>query len=238
MADYKKYMFDNFVVSDEEPRKYIPEAVVEAAEEDDAAPEDEVTEAEFVEEKPAAETKEEEKAAPEVSFSQEELDKAVRAAEEKSYEQGYNAAVSEREKAETVLLDSINNRLMTILADVSTNNAEQEQSALRFAVALVRKLLPRLEEGVAVKEVEAFICGNFKNFAKEGSLSFRFNPEIIGDIAPKISRLAEKNDFEGKIAIHKDDSLGLSDCKIEWLNGGVERNTAHALSQVEDLLNN
>lgn len=236
MADYKKYMFDNFVISDEEPRKYIPETVVEPVEAEEAAPaEDEIVEAKTAEAEPVAAAEPEVK---EVSFSQEELDKAVRAAEEQSYEKGYNAAVSEREKAETLLLDSINNRLMTILADVSTNNAEQEQNALRFAVALVRKLLPQLEGEVAVREVEAFVGDNFKNFAKEGSLSFRFNPEIIGDIAPKLSRLAEKNDFEGKIAIHKDDSLGLSDCKIEWLNGGVEKSAAHTISQVEDLLNN
>ncbi len=233
-------MFDNFVISDEEPRKYVPETVVESAEAEEpvaeeAEPaEDETVEVEFAEAEPVVAESE----IKEVSFSQEELDNAVRAAEEQSYEKGYNAAVSEHEKAEAVLLDNINNRLVTILSDVGANNAEQEQNALRFAVALVRKLLPQLEGEVAVREVETFIRENFKNFAKEESLSFRFNPGIIGDIAPKLSRLAEKNDFEGKIAIHKDDSLGLSDCRIEWLNGGVEKNAAHAISQVEDLLNN
>lgn len=231
MADYKKYMFDNFVIPGR-PQKAEPEITVEPVPE----PEEKITDAEFVEAEPVEEKPEVQ--TPAVSYSQEDLDAASRAAEEKGYERGFNAAVSEREKAETVLLDNINNRLMTILADVSTRNTEQEQSALRFAVSLVRKLLPSLEEEVAVKEVEAFISDNFKNFAKEGSLSFRFNPDIIGDIAPKISRLAEKNDFEGKIALHKDDSLGLSDCKIEWKNGGVERSAAHMISQVENLLDN
>lgn len=231
MADYKKYMFDNFVVSDKQEESSVePEAVTEPVIES----EEKITDVEFVEAAPV----EEKPVVQAVSYSQEELDEAARTAEENGYERGYNAAVSEREKAETVLLDNINNRLMTILADVSTRSTEQEQSALRFAVGLVRKLLPSLEEEVAVEEVEAFISDNFKNFAKEGSLSFRFNPDIIGDIAPKISRLAEKNDFEGKIALHKDDSLGLSDCKIEWKNGGVERNTAHMISQVENLLDN
>lgn len=231
MADYKKYMFDNFVVSDKQEEGYVePEAMPEPA----AEPEEKITDIEFVEAAPV----EEKPVVQAVSYSQGEMDEAVRSAEEKGYERGFNAAVTEHEKAETVLLENINNRLMTILADVSTQNTEQEQNALRFAVSLVKKLLPSLEENVAVEEVEAFIGDNFKNFAKEGSLSFRFNPDIIGDIAPKISRLAEKNDFEGKIALHKDDSLGLSDCKIEWKNGGVERNTARMISQVENLLDN
>lgn len=233
MADYKKYMFDNFVINDKNPPKYVPEEIISSAEDKEDISEDKVFEVEEVEESQPIE----EPQIKEITFSQEDMDKAVRQAEEQSYEKGYNAAISEKEKAETMLLDSINNRLMTILADISSNNASQEQSALRFAVSLVKKLLPQLEETVAVKEVESFIEDNFKNFSKEGSLSFCFNPEIIGDIAPKLSHLAEKHDYEGKIAIHKDISLGLSDCKIEWLNGGVEKNTAHAISRVEDLLN-
>ncbi|MBE6459145.1 MAG: hypothetical protein E7010_05005 [Alphaproteobacteria bacterium] len=242
MADYKKYMFDNFVITDrsEEAEPIVVADPVLEAEvldiEDETSAEEYVEEISVEEEKEVEEPKESEEKV--VSYSQEELDNAVSAAEEKAYERGFNAAVSEHEKAEMVLLDSINNRLITILADVSTQNTVQEQSALQFAVSLVRKLLPGLEEKVAVKEVETFIRDNFKNFARESSLSFRFNPDIISAVAPKISQLAEKNDFEGKIALHKDDSLGLSDCKIEWKNGGVERKTAHIISQVENLLEN
>ena len=125
---------------------------------------------------------------------------------------------------------------MTLLADVNTQGSEQEQNALRFALELVKKLLPSLEKEVALTEVETFIRENFKNFAKEASLSFSFNPEMIAAIAPHISKIAERNDFEGKIAVHKDENLGLSDCKVEWNNGGVARSVSQTLSQVENLL--
>ena len=236
MAEYRKYMFDNFVISAERPQEEPeaepvsdePEAEAELEEEKSAEP---VVEEPVVEEPVAP-------APPEVLYSREELQAAEHLAEEKGYERGYYTAISEKEKAENLLLDSINNRLMTILSEVGAQTAEQEQSLLRFAVSLVRKLLPSLEEEVALKEVEAFISDNFKNFAKEGILSFRFHPDMVSKIAPKISRLAEKNDFSGRIAVHKDENLGLSDCKIEWNNGGVERNMEQTLSRVEDLLQN
>lgn len=229
MAEYKKYMFDNVVVGERKKKAPAATDVAEAVFFEDAAPEDTLVELEDVPviEEPVIEVK---------SYTQEELDRLILDAEEKAYERGFKAAISEHEKIQTMLLDSINNRLMTLLADVNTQGSEQEQNALRFALELVKKLLPSLEKEVALTEVETFIRENFKNFAKEASLSFSFNPEMIAAIAPHISKIAERNDFEGKIAVHKDENLGLSDCKVEWNNGGVARSVSQTLSQVENLL--
>ena len=48
--------------------------------------------------------------------------------------------------------------------------------------------------------------------------------------------IAALGDVEGKIALHKDASLGKADCRIEWENGGVERNSAELGKKIEDLL--
>lgn len=220
-------MFDNFVVGEPKKAPVIEEVEPVFFEDAITSSEEEVEPIEIpvLEEPILVKT-----------FGQEEVDQMVLAAEEKAYERGFKAAISEQEKVQTMLLDSMNNRLMTILADVNTQGSEQEQNALRFAVSLVKKMLPSLESEVAVKEVENFVTENFKNFAKEANLSFSFHPDMIGYIAPQLSKIAERNDFEGKIAIHKDANLSLSDCKVEWKNGGVERSVSHSLSQVDNLL--
>ena len=55
-------------------------------------------------------------------------------------------------------------------------------------------------------------------------------------MANSLGKLAEQNDFEGKIAVHKDNSLGLSDCKIEWKDGRIERRAEDFIDKVEDLI--
>ncbi len=96
--------------------------------------------------------------------------------------------------------------------------------------------MPNLEAGVAKQEVEAFLRDNFSKFRGEKNLSFSFHPDMAAEIAPQLSKLAEKNDFEGKISVHKDINLNLSDCRVEWRNGGVERNTEEVLKKVENIL--
>ncbi len=246
MAQYQKFMFDNFVIScNDEECVAEPLDVKEETEESLAEPEAQIQESQETkepenEEEKAEEISKQEEEAPikpqEPSYSQAELDAAVKSAEEKGYERGFGAAATDIQKAEQTALDEINNRLVALLSGESENKKEAEASALKFAVELVRKLLPNLEAGVAKEEVEAFLSDNFSKFRGEKNLSFSFHPDMAAEIAPQLSKLAEKNDFEGKISVHKDINLSLSDCRVEWRNGGVERNTEEILGKVDNLL--
>ena len=246
MAQYQKFMFDNFVIScNDEECVAEPLDVKEETEETLAEPEAQIQEPQETkepenEEEKAEEISKQEEEAPikpqEPSYSQAELDEAVKSAEEKGYEKGFSAAATDIQKAEQTALDEINNRLVALLSGESESKKEAEASALKFAVELVRKLLPNLEAGVAKEEVEAFLSDNFSKFRGEKNLSFSFHPDMAAEIAPQLSKLAEKNDFEGKISIHKDINMSLSDCRVEWRNGGVERNTEKILEKVDNLL--
>ena len=59
---------------------------------------------------------------------------------------------------------------------------------------------------------------------------------MVAEIAPLLSKLANKNDYEGKISVHKDADMGLSDCRVEWKNGGVERNSSKIINKIMDLV--
>ncbi len=251
MAQYQKYMFDNFVISDDaemstaEPldaENTAPEVVVPETE----AVETQTAETAAVEPELSPEPEKQIEAAPEPepepepkapSYSQDELDAAVSAAEERGYEKGFGAAAADMQKQQQAVLEEINGKLLGLLAEQADSGRQEEQNALKFALGLVRKLLPNLEADVAQEEVSAFLSDNFAKFKGEKSLSFSFNPEMAANIAPLLSKLAEKNDFEGKIAVHKDINLGLSDCSVEWKNGGVTRSTEQILDNVENLLN-
>ena len=125
---------------------------------------------------------------------------------------------------------------MTLLAEAEEYRRVAEQDSLHTALAAVRKLLPGLEKQTAEAEINAFLSANFANFRSQSALVFSFNPEAVSAAAEIIARLANKNDFEGKISIHKDSALGISDCRVEWGEGGVERNTHKTLEKIEDLL--
>jgi len=173
----------------------------------------------------------------EITYSEDELKEAIRQAEEVSYQKGLQEALEQETEKQNILLEDIKNKLLTILTDLDQKKKDLEVSSLRFAVELVRKILPTLERERAEAEIKSFLSDNFANFAAQDTLSFAFHPDAVALVANSLGRLAEQNDFEGKISVHKDTSLGISDCRVEWKSGGVERSTSKILNKTDDLAN-
>lgn len=229
MKEARKFLFDNFIIEDKKknvPVENIPVPEVEAIKEPDVPEETASAEtaAEF-EEIPAAKT-----------YSEEEVAEKVRLAREEGYENGFKTARSGIEAESQTVLNEINNRLLTLLADADKEKKRLEEQFLQMAKEIVIKLVPVLEAENAEALVNKFITENFANFTAESKISFYLNPEIIGAVRENIAKLAGRHDFEGKISLHKDAALPLCDCRIEWENGGVERNSAALRDKVENLL--
>lgn len=229
MAQFQKFMFDNFIISCDD-EKCVAEPVVEPEIENESAPSETP---EVIVEPRTIEITEVETP---ISYTQEELDQEIKRSEERGYERGYQLASSEQEQRTEELLNNINTRLIALLAESAQNDEKREQQSLRFTMDVITKLFPTLEKEQAVSEINKFMTDNFPNFRREAYLSFSFNPEVISEVSSIIAKLANSNDFEGKISVHKDASLGASDCRIEWENGGVERNTHKMLEKVNELL--
>lgn len=243
-------MFDNFVVQsnkkeDEQPEPEITledempeETVVEEVDKDiPDQPEEVEEEKEPVQEEQTPVEPVEQKAEPVPSYSQEELDEAVQKAKEEAYAEGKNAVETEENKKQNILLEEIKNQLTLIFAGLDETKNKMEASALEFALAALRKALPTMEKEAAEAEVKNFLGNNFPLFSAQESLSFAFNPETIKLVAGSLERLAEQNDFEGKIAVHKDASLGAADCRVEWKNGGVLKKASAILDKADELIN-
>lgn len=250
MAEYQKYMFDNFIITCDE-EKCIGEVLEMTSNEEIVENDSQVDECLAVNDEPEVVVSEEnvvnddnsfvddnieleEEALP--SYSQDELNEAVKVAEMKGYEKGKEEISNSLEKEQQIVLQNVETLLQDLITKQIHLEQEAENSAMQIAIHAINKILPTLEHDVAKTEVEAFLSDNFGNFRNETSLSFSFHPEMAAQIAPMLSKLADKNDFEGKIAVHKDINLGLSDCKVEWKNGGVERSSAQVTDKIKELI--
>lgn len=234
MAEFKKFMFDNFIVEDTE--KKIEEDIIEVVEM--PVPEnvpEQKTEVEDVQDVVYEEVIEPEPE-PVKTYTEEELAEQVRIAEQNGYEKGFKSSQCDIDAASVNVLNEINNRLLQLITDEQKQNSEMEKQSLDLVLSIVRKLVPSLLADEAKNIVNKFIADNFNNFKNEAKLSFYIHPDIISCVQKNIANLANRHDFEGKIALHKDNNLGISDCRIEWENGGVERNAGHLVGKIETML--
>ena len=228
MSGYKKYEFDNFVLDDDRAEVATPAAEV-------ATPEEEPTET-AVSTPEVVETVPEPQAVVAPTYSEEEMNAAKTAAQKLGYEEGYRAKTEEIDNQTTGLLLELDKHIGDLLAQKEQLQKELERDFMELNLAVIKKLLPHISQEHAEEILTQFLNENFANFKSEAKLSFYFNPDIIGKMQVQIANLARINDFEGKIALHKDASLGVSDCRVEWENGGVQSGSDKLLEKVNNLL--
>ena len=219
MSELKKYLFDNFVVEEDDKEKIQEVPVIEESEQEAIIEPEEAKDIE-----------------PEKTFTEEELEEKVRQAEEIGYEKGFRSAAEGLDAENKNLLTALTAKIENIINANCSIKTELEKQFAEMSKLLIKKVIPPLQNEYADKIVADFIKENFDNIKDESKLTFYLNPETINSAQEVISKIADASDFEGKISIHKDDSLGKSEARIEWENGGVECKSEELIGAVTNLL--
>ena len=252
MAEYEKFKFDNFIIKDGDDLPEFPEelpipttdtalSVPAEADNTEQTLEAEIgTEPEVEEHEEIELPKEEEEELPQlpevITFTEEEVEEKIKEAEDKAYEKGRQEGLREQGAELNLLLEQIDKALQNKMAGAEKIKEELSNQFKNFAKVLIEKLVPTMAAEQAEARLKMFLEENFSNFKNEAKLSFYFNPDIITKAQEIVARLAHKTDYEGKIALHKDAKLGLSDCRVEWENGGVDVSLKQMQQEAEALL--
>lgn len=143
MAEYQKFMFDNFIVECGKNNRSEDEAAVtgEEIQLTETEPESVETPEEVIVTEVEAETPVVEAELPPSppTFSKEELEAAIIKAKEEGYEKGFQTALGDYEKQQDELLKSIDNRLLAMLVDAENFQKQLELDNLSFVSGALKK---------------------------------------------------------------------------------------------------
>ena len=177
-------------------------------------------------------------------FSSDQLNAAKEKAREEGrllgLEEGREAAWQEAmvslEKQNADILSSIDTSLKNIFAGFEKNAQMSIDAAIDFAMAVCKKALPALCETNAILEIRDLLEKNLHFLKDEPKISLRLNPFLADQIKPVLTDLVKKEAYGGKIAVIRDDTLAVGDCRVEWKNGGLEKNVQDVLNHTEELI--
>jgi flagellar assembly protein FliH len=126
------------------------------------------------------------------------------------------------------------------LASLEKVRAEIERSttdaAIRLAIAVLRKLLPSFEQRSAMTEIEVVFSECLQRMLEEPRLVLRVPDDLLDAMRARVDENVRKAGFQGKVVLLADGGLGPSDCRIEWADGGAERNVERIWNDVEELV--
>ncbi len=173
---------------------------------------------------------------PAPTFSEDEIN----AARDQAYEAGRAAGLREAEASRARLLANAEQALSTQLQELMRRHAEEAEArhrdAVRVAMAVVARIVPGLAARNGLSEVEALFAECMDTLTDEPRVTVRVHDAIAEEASARLGEIAAQAGFEGRLQVIGDPAVGPGDCRIEWAEGGAERNMARLWQEIEAIL--
>jgi flagellar assembly protein FliH len=159
-------------------------------------------------------------------------------AESVAYRNGFAAGKAQAENEATqhiaTTLDVIADGLERLERALETIEARLEIEAVDVAVAVASKLAPELIAREPLAEVSALATDCFRHLVNVPHVVVRVGPDVYDAAKDKLAQIAEGRGFEGRLQVHADAQLAPGDCRIDWADGGVNRDEAATRAAIDE----
>jgi flagellar assembly protein FliH len=125
------------------------------------------------------------------------------------------------------------NACQTMIRTLDADRLAVEKEAVDLALTIARKLAGRLLDREPLSEIRALLAECLGPLRKAPHLVLRINADDADAVRPHVDRLVKENGFEGRMVILGEDDMARGDCRIEWADGGIIRNSAHIVEGIE-----
>lgn len=170
------------------------------------------------------------------SFNPAELEAACAAAEKSGHAAGRAAAIKEIESRAATALEAIAARLARDLATIHERHAAQLRDTLGAAGEITRRLFPALAERHEFTEIESLFADCVARLAEEPRLLVRAPESLVDALKPRLDGVAERAGYAGRVILLGDPALRDGQTRIEWADGGVERDSARIWAEIDTVL--
>jgi len=166
-------------------------------------------------------------------FTKEQLE----AAREEGFIRGHTSALDDAAKADGHVTASALKRIaegIDRMDQAERSHVETlEKTATRLALTIARQILPATAERVAVEEIERLVEHVLPDLLDQPRLVIRVNGAIAEVVRGAVRELQASSGYEGRVVVRPDNALAREDCRLEWGEGGTERDTGRLWADVE-----
>lgn len=213
MASYRKYMFD-LDFDAPAPRLHMAEAEADETEigaEPEAEPEP-----------------------PPPTFTEEELALARSSAFEEGRQAGFADAAEQIERHQAGALGILADQMSTVFRQQEEANSANAQAAVRVAQAILKKVLPAACQTHAFAEVTRVVEEVVGHILDEPRIIVRVAEPLVDGVREKLEAVCQAHGFEGRVVVQADARLVVGDARVEWTDGGAERDQARLWAEIEE----
>jgi len=174
------------------------------------------------------------------AFSEEEMAAACEQARKQGDAEGHRRGIIEgQQRLEAQIaaaLSTISAQLTLAVRAATEAPIEITQAATDLALAILRKMHPALSSRRGLDEVEGVLASCLEQLKNEPRLVAYVPNQLLDPLNERINTISAARGFEGRVVLIGDPDLADSDCRIEWADGGLERDTRRLWADIEAAL--
>ena len=130
-------------------------------------------------------------------------------------------------------LQTVANGVQRLISEQEAGNAARADLPVHIALAIVRKLMPELARRGGLFEVEALVRACLTELIDEPRLVVRVAEDVVDPVREHLDEVIAARGFGARLMVVGAPDIAPGGCRIEWAEGGVERDTAALLAAVE-----
>ena len=168
----------------------------------------------------------------EPTFTRAELDAARATAAEEARQAALAESAASLEQQISEAVDALARGVTTLLERDEEHRRAAETCAIELLRAVLAKAVPELARVNPLAEIEAMIAACLSEAFEEPRIVLRVPGTLFDALRQRLGAIAQRSGFAGKFVILAEESLGPADCRLEWADGGAERDVrrlAHAI---------
>ncbi|NIR76360.1 MAG: hypothetical protein GWO12_14810 [Gemmatimonadetes bacterium] len=169
-------------------------------------------------------------------FDEEDLEKARAEGFAAGQKAGERAARQAVEQQAAQALNAISARLADVSQAQARASERQTREVARAALTVVRKLFPRLVERHGLGEIEAVVSDCLERLREEPRIVIRVADSLLDEVETRVSALAARAGFDGRIVFLSQEDLQPGDVRVEWADGGAERDSDQLWREIDQVI--
>jgi len=153
---------------------------------------------------------------------------AETAAQQRGYAQAQSDADVESGRRMADALERIAASLAIANDALHAIETRLECEAVEVAVAVARKLAPALLAREPFAEISALASECFRQLIAAPHIAVRVNDALYATAKEKLDEIVRARNYEGRLVVLAEPEIAVGDCRIEWADGGINRDSAAA----------
>lgn len=183
---------------------------------------------------PSSTNKNSESASTTINLSEHE--KTIHEAKQKAHAQGFaegqQTAETEAAKRVAETTEKIAKTVETIFNALDKDRLQIEKNACTLAYEIASTLAPALIAQQPEGEIIELLTNCLGPLRRTSHLVVRLNETEVPSLRQIIDDLAREKGFEGRLVIMGEDNIKEGDCRIEWADGGIIRDSTRTHEEI------